>query len=198
MGRANRKKPLAALAGTAGAVIALTVLTPGVASAQSGSRLCGTSWKSVKSGEIITRIYEVPKNEAWTFVCERARRKDVAVAGSPFANRLKDKNLENWATFVVNTSRNSCSWRYGCQQVTLPYPSTFAWVFCEAWRDRAAELGGLGGRDLNFIGDNFPKQRSQADICKNMNRSDTIFDMERYWLYDDNDPATKTVDFQRG
>lgn len=171
IGRVNRKKLLAALTATLGTAITLTAITPGVASAQAGSRLCGFSWKSVKSGEMVTRIYEVPVNA----ICDRATRSGVAALSSPFANRLRDKDIGNWGAHASHR-----------------------WVTCEAWRSRAADLGGLAGRDLNFIGDNWPKQHNQADICKNMNRSDTAFEMESYWLYDDNDPATPTVDFQRG
>lgn len=198
MGRVNRKKLAAALAGTLGAAITLTMITPGAANAQSGSRLCGSSWKSVKTGEIITRIYEVPAEDPLGAVCARAIRSGVAVLDSPFANRLKDKEIGNWSSFTVNVRESVWSLRGGWHEMTVAEGSEFYSVICESWRDRIAELGGLGGRDLSFIGDNWPKRHYQADICKNMNRSDTLFEMERYWLYDDNDPATAAVEFQRG
>jgi hypothetical protein len=197
MGRVEKKKLLCALAGILGSAITLTAITPGVASAQSGSRLCGRSWKSVKTGEIITRIYEVPKGE-WYKQCNRASRDGMLVQTSPFANRLIDQNFANWQSFKVDVSETVWSERAGWHQRFTAVDSDFHWETCEGWKDRSAELGGLDGRDLNFIGDNWPKQHNQADICKNMNRSDSLFEMERYWLYDDNDPATNAVDFQRG
>jgi hypothetical protein len=197
MGRANRKHRLAALISTLGSAITLTMITPGTASAQPNSRLCGASWKSVSSGEIVTRIYEVPKTEV-TKQCTLANGSDVGVWHSPFGNRLKDKDRADWARFTVNVQKTVWSARFGWHHESQPVPSVFRFEYCEEWRDRPAELGGLAGRDLNFIGDNWPRQRSQADICLNMNKSDWVADMERYWLYDDNNPATPGVDFQRG
>jgi hypothetical protein len=197
MGRLNRKKLLAKLAGTLGTVIALTMVNPQAASAQPGSRLCGTSWKSAKTAEVITRIYEVPKFRSGS-VCNRASRMGMAIADSPFAGRLKDKDFRNWATFTVKVQRRVWSWGFGWNEVAYDASSRFRRVACESWRDRAEGWGGAGGRDLNFIGDDWPYPRNQTDICENMNRSDTLFDMHRYWLYNDNDPATPAVDFQHG
>src|SRR5262245_55819361 len=190
-------KRLAALVCTLGSAITLTMITPGQASAQSGSRLCGVSWKSVETGEIVTRIYEVPKEEIWK-QCTLATGGDVAVWGSPFESRLRDKDHADWSTYTVKITQTVWSAKFGWHHETQPVGSDFHFEKCEGWRDRSAEQGGLGGRELNFIGDNWPPQRSQTDICLDMNRSDLVTDMERYWLYDDNDPKTTAVDFQRG
>jgi hypothetical protein len=174
MGHANKKKLLAALAGTGGAVIALTMLTPNLASAQSGepgvgiyqagSRLCGVYFLSKKSGEVLTRIYEVSKGDP----C-RDLGPGQSIAASPLSP--KDKDVKNWSS------------------------SIFTRVTCESWKDRSANQGGLAGRDLNFLGEGWPA-KDQKDICNNMARSenDSVY---AYWLYDDNNPATKAVDFQR-
>jgi hypothetical protein len=178
MPRLKKKKLLAALASTAGALITLTVVTPDLASAQSdgpgvndqaGSRLCGTYWKSPTSGEIITRILEVSKKEGCT-----PQGADGGVPASPFNDRFKDKDAKKWKG------------------------GTFTGVVCESWKSRTADQGGLAGRDLNFIGNNFPMPHDQQDICNNMRRTDSQQDPQTYWLYDDNNPATKAVDFQRG
>jgi hypothetical protein len=69
---------------------------------------------------------------------------------------------------------------------------------CEDWKQRPVEIGGLGGKDLNFIGDNHSGSRDQNDICNNMNRNETaIFTDGIYWLHDDNDEATPGIDFRR-
>jgi hypothetical protein len=180
MRHVNKKKLLAALASTACAVITLTVITPNLASAQSGdsdagtdqtnSRLCGQYTKSSKSGEVVTLMYEAAKGA----ICNPP---NISVGASPFSDRLKDKenNYQNWSS------------------------AQFTGEVCEGWKTRSATLGGLDGRDLNFIGDpsTWPSPHDQKDICENMKRT-SVDGLHLYWLYDDNDPKTAAVDFQRG
>jgi hypothetical protein len=53
----------------------------------------------------------------------------------------------------------------------------------------------LHGGPLVFEGGNWPSPQDQNDICLNMNRSDTRFEVETYWLYGDSQGQWK---FRRG
>ena len=63
-------------------------------------------------------------------------------------------------------------------------------VVCEDWKQRPVKEGGLGGHEIEFIGDDLPLPHDQVDICNNMNRSDFPFDGQDYWLYEDADAKT--------
>jgi hypothetical protein len=63
-------------------------------------------------------------------------------------------------------------------------------VVCESFKTDY-----LLNRPLEFEGDNWPSPQDQNDICLNMNRSDTKFEVETYWLYGESQGAWK---FRRG
>ncbi len=179
MRRSKRKALIAAIVSVCGVAVAMPMIVSGTASAQSGSRLCGRFWTSTDAAtgkqEMAANLYEVRKND--DPVCDRAKSELPIGKGEsrspndgPFKDRLKNKDVQSW------------------------HAGGIAFVVCEDWKTRTLEFGGLENLDLNFIGDNWPAN-DQFDICNNMNRSDTLFDMNSYWLYYDGESAT--VNFQR-
>jgi hypothetical protein len=168
MTRTKKKVLRAAVVGAVGAAVAVPVIAS-TASAQSGSRLCGHYWRSDASGEVVTRLYEVEKDGD---LCPRSN--GPGPKGSPFADQLKDKDFKN----------------------SQKADDSIYEVICEDWKTRSTGLGGLGGKDLNFIGNDWPDYHDQYDICKDMSRS--VSRRKVYWLYYNGDPTSTTVDFRRG
>ena len=189
MTRGKRKVLLTAAVAALG-VGAVPIIAPGTASAQTNSRLCGRYWHSDKTGETVTRFYEVSKISR--NVCDLAHvlvpvstSEERGPEDSPF--QIRD---ESWK------ARENPNWGDGVNHWST---SSFRFVVCEgddpsSFTQRPVEFGGRGGRNLNFIGDNFPTY-DQYDICNNMDRSDTTFEMEAYWLYDDNISAPPEYDW---
>ena len=185
MTNTKRKALLAAIAAVCGVAVAVPMVVSGTASAQTNSRLCGRFWTSTDATgkrEMAANLYEVRKND--DPVCDRAKSELPIGKGEPrspndgpFKGRLKNKDVQTWQA------------------------GGFAFVVCEDWKPRNLEFGGLENLELNFIGNNFPSPHDQFDICNNMNRSDTTFDMQSYWLYHDGEPGKAgkpaKVDFQR-
>lgn len=180
MTRTKRKALLAAIVAVCGVTAAVPMIVSGTASAQAGSRLCGRFWTSTDPDtgvrEMAANLYEV--RDADKTVCGRAKS-ELPLGKSeprspnygPFKERLKEKDVKTWTE------------------------AGFAFEICEDWKSRKLELGGLENLELNFLGKNFPEAHNQVDICDNMNRSDTILEMNSYWLY--HDGVATTVDFQR-
>lgn len=154
----KRKALLAAVVSLFGMTAAVPMIVSGTASAQSGSRLCGRVYETTPGSDIpketVILLYEVQKNDRGT-ACDRAKKKHHQGAfDSPFD--LAQKNSRFWNDDGAGIDME----------------------ICEDFKTYR-----LGGRELNFLGDNWPAN-DQNDICNNMNRSDTIFDMEAYWLHD--------------
>lgn len=168
----KRKTLLAAV--VALCAVAVPVAVTGTAHAQSGSRLCGVIWQSKTfRAEVITRIYETPKkSEGGESTCDRATANNGGPGGSPFGDLVRDKDFNNWVSL------------------------TFQYEKCEPWRDRPLDKNGFGGMDPEFVGDGWPA-KDNFNICNNMNRSDTVFDMQAYWLYNFASEG-KPTKFQRG
>ncbi len=181
MTRTKRKALLATVLGLAAVVAATPLVISGTASAQTNARLCGRYWVSEDrgdekgTGEVVTRLYEVTKGDPAP--CSTGNIGDEFPKGFPGTLREQGKTVREWST------------------------DDFKMVVCEDWKTRDLRIGGLGNKDLNFIGDNFPAEHNQTDICQNMNRNETIFDNGAYWLYEDNmaPPAgtADTIDFWR-
>ncbi len=178
MRNTKRKALLATVLGLAAVAAAIPIVVSGTASAQTNSRLCGRYFKSPTTGEVVTRILEVRKSDK--AVCAESNFGGINPSDFPGRDSLKDQNLgtgDFWTT------------------------DTFEFVVCEDWKTRAVEFGGLENREIEFLGDNFPTPHDQYDICHNMNRSDTAFDIEAYWLYEDADTGNANgdkVQFRRG
>jgi hypothetical protein len=136
----------------------LLAITPGVANAQSGSRLCGQYMVSPANDRVITHIYEVSKIEIQNTACEQALNKEIDKPPFAIANILNTNDFSTW------TTRGS-----------------FEFVECETWRNRSLVTGGLGGNDIVFEGDGWPNRDTQ-DICNDMERSDGYGNMHSYWL----------------
>jgi hypothetical protein len=170
MKRTKKKILRAAVVGAVGAAIAVPVIAS-TASAQTNFRLCGHYWRSDVTGEVVTRLYKVEKEDDLGAICPRSN--GPGPKGSPFAADLKDKDFKN-------------SW----QQHDSIYE-----VVCEEWKTRDTGLGGLGGKALNFIGSKWPEYKDQYDICKDMKASAPK--RHQYWLYYNGDPASPKVDFER-
>jgi hypothetical protein len=169
----KKKKVLrATVIGALAMGIAIPMIAAETASAQSGARLCGHYWRSDKTGEVVTRLYEVDKEDS-SFECHRARRGGSA-KDSPYAGQLKDQDFKN-------------SWKA---------TGSIFYVSGEDWKTRSTGLGGLGNKNLNFIGGGWPKNTDQYDICKDIDRSTSLSYMHSYWLYYNGDPNSTTLDFQ--
>ena len=183
MTRTKRKALLAAVLGLAAVATAVPMVITGTASAQTNARLCGRFWESVDrsggeekgTGEVVTRLYEVTKGDRLS--CKSGNISDEFPKGFPGTLKEQGKTVREWHT------------------------DDFAMVVCEDWKTRDLKIGGLGNKALNFIGDNFPEEKNQTDICQNMNRNETVFDNGAYWLYENNvaPPAgtADTIDFWR-
>ncbi len=175
MTRTKRKALIGAIVGAFAVAAAIPMVVSGTASAQTNSRLCGRTFKSPRTNEVTVRLIEVRKSDS--LVCNeaklllRAGGNQITAKQSPFLRTFKDTAFDDWPS------------------------AGFKQVVCEDWKTRPTDTGGLGDKDINFIGDNFPLPHDQYDICNNMNRSDTIFEMNEYWLY--SHPDSPTVSFQR-
>lgn len=174
----KRRALLATVLGLAAVAAAIPMVISGTASAQTNSRLCGRYFTSRTTGEVVTKILEVRRSDK--AVCRGDKFGGINPSDFPGRDSLKDQKLGNEDSWTTNT---------------------FEFVVCEAWKTRAVEFGGLGNREIEFLGDNFPTPHDQSDICQNMNRSDTTFDIEAYWLYEDADAGNANgdkVQFRRG
>lgn len=171
----KRKALLGVIVGAFAVAAAVPMIVSGTASAQTNSRLCGRVFKSPRTAEVTVRIFEVRKSDS--IVCKeaallhRAGGDQLTARQSPFLRTFKDTSFDDWPS------------------------AAFKMHECEGWRNRPMNDGGLGDKDINFIGDNFPQPHDHFDICTNMNRSDTIFDMNEYWLYAH--PTSENASFQR-
>ena len=178
MRNTKRKALLATVLGLAAVTAAIPMVVSGTASAQTNSRLCGQYFKSKTTGEVVTKLLEVRKSDK--AVCSGDRFDAINPSSFPGRKSLRDQNLgteDFWTT------------------------DSFKFVVCEDLKTRPVEFGGLGNLEIDFNGDNFPTPHDQFDICQNMNRSDTTFDIEAYWLYEDADAGNANgdkVQFRRG
>jgi hypothetical protein len=138
------------------------------------------------TGEVVTRIYEVRRADRST--CGSAKVLQSIGAGVP-------RNPGNFPYEDIirhEVGRGEDKWFNGWET------DSFAFEICESWKTREVQYGGLGGGAINFKDGGWPLPNDQYDICNNMNRSDTIFEMETYWLYNDNISETSGTDFWRG
>lgn len=166
----KRTALLATVVSLVGVAAAVPMIVSGTASAQSGSRLCGRLYQTTQGSNIpketVIRLYEVQKNDRASACDEASKKAGRSVFDSPF--NLAQKNSRFWNDDGIAIDMEKCE---------------------------DFKTGHLGGRELNFIGDNWPA-KDQNDICNNMNRSDTVFEMETYWLHDLN--GSGKWDFVRG
>lgn len=171
---------LATVVSLLGATAAIPMVVSGTASAQTNSRICGREFvtnANSKFKEKVFLIYEVPKEGSAE--CNQAKSENPLGSGkreNPLFGPFKVKETAGifWETTGVDH------------------------VVCE---DFTSDLVGDPARNIEFIGDNFPANKDKKDICHNMNRSDTIFEMEAYWLYLSNyesNHAEGPWKFQRG
>jgi hypothetical protein len=172
----KRKALLGAVLGALALTAAVPMVVSGTASAQTNSRLCGRAFKSPRTGEITARVIEVRKDDSIACneakLLNRAGGDQLTPKQSPFLRQFVDlESADDWPS------------------------ASFQQVVCEEFKNRSPEIGGTGNKNITFVGDNFPLPNDQWDICTNMNRSDTIFEMEEYWLY--SHPSSPTVFFQR-
>lgn len=184
----KRTALLATVVSLVGVAAAVPMMVSGTASAQEGSRLCGRIFHTTPGSvddkgvtlpqETVILLYEVQKNDRGR-ACSKANQTDGSFNGlrpfeSPFDLIQKNKRFWNGDGDAIDMET------------------------CETFTTATPPRGGrLGNRGLEFLKktptdntktpiDNWPATKDQADICNNMNRSDTIFEMERYWLHDKN------------
>lgn len=55
----------------------------------------------------------------------------------------------------------------------------------------------MNGMDFRRRGGGWPSWEDHNDICHNMNRSDTVFELERYYAHYNGDPYNNVWDFMR-
>jgi hypothetical protein len=175
----EKKIPVTFAAGVLGVAVVIPLLLPNTASAQSGSRLCGRIYKTTPGSvdpsnpnrginETVIRLYEVQKNDN-AMACGTAQNK---------ANRRA------WSSPFTLRQQVHKFWDIHGKAVEM--------VICEDFKTDY-----LNSLDVDFQGEGWPA-RDQNDICNNMNRSDTVFEMETYWLYHDDDQPTSKWAFRRG
>ncbi|MER6717053.1 hypothetical protein [Streptomyces sp. NPDC000877] len=94
----RRTATLAAIAMTSGAMF--TVMAPGMAEAQSGSRICGNWWAGTYNGgtqEVIwSRVIEVPKTDG--IACQRAIDRTDKVGTTTLPQRIKNFKDLKWGS----------------------------------------------------------------------------------------------------
>jgi hypothetical protein len=133
-------------------------ITPGIANAQDGSRLCGRYMVAPTNDKAVTHLYEVPKNEIQNTACDQALNKRVDTPPLAIENNLNTNDFSTW------TTRGS-----------------FQFVKCEDFRNHSLLTGGLEGHNIEFQGDGWPSKDAQ-DICNSMERSDGYTNLHSYWL----------------
>ncbi|MEX3101973.1 MULTISPECIES: hypothetical protein [unclassified Streptomyces] len=105
----RRTAMLAAMAMTSGAFFA--VMAPGIAQAQSGSRICGNWWAGVYNhgqNEVIwARVIEVPKTD--NIACQRAIDRTDKVGPTTLPQRIKNFKDLKWGG-RQRISGASCEW----------------------------------------------------------------------------------------
>lgn len=145
------------------------------ADAQTNSRLCGRIWWNTTSQETVIRFYEVRKADSTT--CSWAKEEHPLGRGVILAQD---------GPWKLKGPRNPGL----TPDPAWPSDSIGLYV-CEEFKKEYAK-----GRDWVYEGQGWPSVTDQNDICLNMNRSDTAFEMETYWLYDDGSHGT--WQFRRG
>jgi len=175
----KRTALLATVVSLLGTAVAVPMIVSGTASAQSGSRLCGKFFATKDRSERVTLLYEVPKDTPGGFPsvpCTAAKDSNLGPFDSPFnpENKTPTPDPEN-PTFNIK----------------LKVADTKVWEHVndvESWECESYSTLIREGHSniLKTIGDNFPLTTAdQNDLCNNMNRSDTLATMQRYWLYND-------------
>ncbi|MDQ0962740.1 hypothetical protein QFZ66_006618 [Streptomyces sp. B4I13] len=108
--RAKRRTAmLAAFTVAAGALF--TVMVPGIAEAQSGSRICGNWWAGYYNGgqnEVIwSRVIEVPKSDGIS--CSKAMARTDKVGNPPLPSRITRYNDLHWGA-RQRLDNVTCEW----------------------------------------------------------------------------------------